>query len=57
MTKKIERRKMFTSVSEESLFRVVFAFVDSQLPLRFNSASFACVLASYQRGKLKEGAF
>lgn len=36
---------------------VIFAFVDSQLPLRFDAAAFACVLASYQWGKLKEGAF
>lgn len=37
--------------------RVVFAFVDSQLPLRFDAASLACVFASYQWGKLKEGTF
>ena len=45
------------SSSEASFFGVVFAFVDSQLPLGFNATSFACVLASYQWSKLKEGAF
>ena len=48
---------MFTSVSKESLFRVVFAFVDSQLPLGFDAASFAGVFAFYQWGKLEERAF
>ncbi len=33
-------------LSEKSLFfRVIFAFVNSQLSLRFNAAAFACVLA------------
>ena len=48
---------MFALVSEEPLFREVFAFVDSQLPLRFDAAPLACVLALYQWGKLKERAF
>ena len=38
-------------------FGVVFAFVDSQLPLGFDAAAFTCVLAFYQWGKLKERAF
>ncbi len=41
-----------------SLFlREIFAFVDAQLPLRFDAAPFACVLASYKWRKLEEGAF
>ena len=48
---------MFTLASEEPLFGEVFAFVDSQLPLGFDAASFARVLAFYQWGKLKERAF
>ena len=48
---------MFALVSEEPLFGVVFAFVDSKLPLRFNAASLARVLALYQGRKLKERAF
>ena len=46
---------MITSVAEEPLFREVFAFVDSQLPLRFNAAPLARVLTLYQWGKLKKG--
>jgi len=49
-----EKRLFF----EETLFfRVVFALVDSQLPLRFDAASFACVLAPQKRRQLKERAF
>ncbi len=33
--------------SEKLLFREVFAFVDSQLPLRFDATPLACVLALY----------
>jgi len=40
-----------------SRFRKVLAFVDSQLPLRFDATSLARVLALYQWSKLKEGAF
>lgn len=35
----------------------VFAFVDSQLSLGFQTAAFACVLASKKGGKLEERAF
>jgi hypothetical protein len=48
---------MFVLVSEEPFLGEVFAFVDSQLPLRLNAASLARVFALYQWGKLKEGAF
>ena len=42
--------------SEKLLFREVFAFVDSQLSLRLDTAPLAGVLTLYQRGKLKERA-
>jgi hypothetical protein len=40
-----------------SAFWKVFAFVDSQLPLRFDATPLARVLTLYQWSKLKERTF
>jgi hypothetical protein len=47
-TKKNKKGKKIKKLFFEQtlLFRVIFAFVDSQLALGFDAASFACVLAS-----------
>ena len=53
----IKKKKRLFFVEESLFFRVVFAFVDSQLPLRFDAAAFASVFAPQKGSKLKEGAF
>ena len=40
-----KKKKKYLFFEESLFFRVVFAFVDSQLSLRFDAASFACVFA------------
>ena len=44
VTGRKKEKKLF--FEESLLFRVVFAFVDSQLSLWFDAAAFTCVLAS-----------
>jgi hypothetical protein len=36
-----------STLTSQLLFREVFAFVDSQLPLRFDATPLSCVLALY----------
>jgi hypothetical protein len=41
--KSFKRKKLFPK--ESLLFRIILALINSQLPLRFYAASFACILA------------
>ncbi len=54
---KIKKREIKLSFEEALLFGVIFAFIDAELALGFDSASFASIFASEKRRKLEKGAF
>ncbi len=56
-TTNVKNKKEQLNPLLERFFGVVFAFVDAQLPLGFDTAAFTRVSSAQNRWKLKEGAF